>query len=67
MVEPQIHLPAFHILKGAVEEALGEYQKGLGRPPTTKEWELLFSNAIDRLEIGVVKSVTIDLAEDDGD
>lgn len=66
MEPPKIHLPSFHILKRAVDEVLGEYQKEYGRRPTTQEWELLLSNAVDRLEVGVVKSVKIDLAEDDG-
>jgi hypothetical protein len=66
MEGPQIHLPSFHILKRAVDEVLGEYQKAYGRHPTTREWELLLGNAVDRLEVGVVKSLAIDLAVDDG-
>ena len=66
MSTPTIHRPALAILKRAVEDVLAEYQKAEGRRPTLREWEILLHNAVDRLEVGVVKSLKIDLAEDDG-
>lgn len=53
-------------LKAAVSSVIADYQKAHGRDPTLPEWDVLLTNALDRLEVGIVTGVTIALAEDDG-
>ena len=54
-------------MRQAVAEIAAAHEKKLGRVPTAAEWEHFFTAAIDaRGELGVVMSVTINFAHDDG-
>jgi hypothetical protein len=60
-----VDFAAMDIMKGAIDAVLAAHEKKHGRPPTKEEWEALLTASLDRLEIGVVIAVKIDLANDD--
>lgn len=60
-----VDLASLDLLRPAIDAVLAAHEKKHGRRPTKEEWEALLTAALDRMEVGVVIGVTIDLANDD--
>ena len=60
-----VDLGSVDLLRPAVDAVIARFEKEQGRRPTKEEWEGLLTIALDRLEVGVVIGVKIDLADDD--
>jgi hypothetical protein len=60
-----VDLAELDILTKAFDAVVAHHEKAHGRRPTKEEWEELLTAGLDRLEVGVVIDVQIDLADDD--